>query len=370
VQIAAYIHVHRTRNPTGVGKHIIHMTSALAAQPDVSLTLLAPRRSLDAQGRIENCPELARLPLTTLPGSWRLIERTWTLLGRPRVERWAPQADWVYAPAETFVPTRRAKLAVTIHCVNWFERELPWHDEPEIRSRRRRLRLAWRPMLRRADRVLVVSAFLGARMSALFHVEPARLAVVGNGVEEAYFAAADQPVDRATLPTDRPYLLVVGGLTQRKGGPRVLAAARRLIERWPDARVLVAGRSEPALEREAASVPNVQHLGYVSSSAGLPRLLRGATAMLFLSRYETFGIPAVEAMATGTTPIVSQHAALPEVVGEGGVVVSDDAEAVCDAVLRLRDDESHRARLAAAGRARAAQFTWAACAARVRAAMG
>lgn len=359
MRVAAYIHAHRTRNPTGVGKHIIHMTSALAAMSDVSLRLVLPRRaSLYAES-------LARLDAVSLPASWKVMERLWTLTGRPRVERWTGAVDWVYCPAETYVPTRSAKLAATFHCVNWFERDLPWYDDAAIAARRRRLRIAWRPILRRAERLLVVSEFLGQRLVELFGVDASRLAVVGNGVEEAYFqAAAQQP------KADRPYLLIVGGLTQRKGAQQVLAAARALESRWPELRLRVVGRSEAPYEQAAAARSNIEHLGYVGSDGGLPMLMRGATALLFLSRYETFGIPAVEAMAAGTVPIVSQHAALPPIVGDGGLVVnSADSDAVAEAVLKLRDDTALRQRLAVAARQRAQQFTWQACAQHLRAAL-
>jgi glycosyltransferase involved in cell wall biosynthesis len=134
--------------------------------------------------------------------------------------------------------------------------------------------------------------------------------------------------------------------------------------------VWVAGASEPEFVAAAGAHPNVKHLGYRGIDTGLPELLRGAAALLFLSRYETFGIPAAEAMAAGTPAIVSHHAGLPEVVGPDGLVVDgDQPDDVADLVLRLIADAPFRADVVERGRRRSLDHTWANCADRVCAAL-
>ncbi|HYD55058.1 MAG TPA: glycosyltransferase family 1 protein, partial [Gemmatimonadaceae bacterium] len=271
-------------------------------------------------------------------------------------------AGWIYCPTEVFVATRRSRLATTAHCLSWFEPELPWYSNPETRSTRRRLRMAWGPVFRNSDLILTVSEFSRHRIAALMGVEEQRIVVVGNGVEDDYFDAGRSPPNQPVRP--RPYVAVVGGLSEAKGGHTVLAVARELLARRSETEIVVAGHTEPPFLRGAAELPNLVHLGYVSTASGLPRLLSGAVALLFLSRYETFGIPAAEAMAAGTPAIVSRFAALPEIVGDAGVVLeSDDLSEIVDRIVELERNDPLRRDLIARGLKRAARFRWSACAA-------
>ncbi|MGZ4152060.1 MAG: glycosyltransferase, partial [Actinomycetota bacterium] len=90
-----------------------------------------------------------------------------------------------------------------------------------------------------------------------------------------------------------------------------------------------------------------------------PALLGGATALVFPSRYEGFGLPVLEAMAVGTPVVTSSVSSLPEIADGAAVLVEpDDPRALADAIGRVVDDESFRARLRDEGLARAARFTW------------
>jgi len=89
-------------------------------------------------------------------------------------------------------------------------------------------------------------------------------------------------------------------------------------------------------------------------------IVRGATAMVFPSRYEGFGLPVLEAMGLGTPVLSSVAGALPEVVGDAAVKLPvEDAAAWVEAMLRILEDDEQRARLVEAGRKRVAEFTWA-----------
>lgn len=228
-----------------------------------------------------------------------------------------------------------------------------------------KLGLKWKVLagriLKHADRLLTVSEFTKQRLVELLGADEKRIVVIGKGVEDLYFERATPlAVD---LVRQRPYALVVGGLSVRKGGDIVLAVAKLLAERWPDIVIIVAGRSEPELAAAAFELKNVNFVGYVDDRT-LHSLLAHSICLLFPSRYEGFGIPAAEAMAAGAPVIVSTHPALAEVVGEVGFVGRTPEEMACQ-IARLERAPDHRAQLGELGRARARQFTWAACANRL-----
>lgn len=360
MNIVAYTQLGRTRNPTGVGKHIMFMTAALARHPAVRMELFAAHDQLTATGRAPAHSMLSALPVRSHPWAQRPLELAWLLGDFPDVSGLLKDADWLYCPSEVHIPVRRSRLAVTCHAP-----EVPRHDSPATM----RARALWRFRIWRicnsADVVLTVSEFAKQRLVELVGCRPEKIAVVGNGVERDYYAVAGQP----RRHDDRPYLLVVGGLTSRKSGHLILQLAKLLERKQPDLSIVVAGECEDVFA-EARGAPNVTLLGYTGVDR-LPHLMRNAVAMVFPSRYESFGMPVLEAMAAGTPAIVSDWAALPEVAGAAGIIVpGGDPEGMADWAVRLLEDEALRDRYAAAGRRRAAGFTWEACAERVAAALG
>lgn len=359
MRVAAYTHLHRTYAPTGVGQHLIRMIRGLGSWPGVDLTVIAPRRQLDETCRIPAENPLFGISARAIPLSHRCLEAMWQRLDFPKVDRWCNGADWVYTPSEAYIAVGRPRLAVTVHDMHAFEPNLPWSDTPAHRAFRRRWTEMFQPIIRRADRILTVSAFTERRLVELLGVDPQRIAVIGNGVDPIYF---DPPTGSSPVePQSGPYVVVVGGLTRRKGGDLVLDVAQALQRQMPPMRVRVVGQGEPELERQSAEFQNITLLGFVATER-LVHLLRGAVAMMFLSRYEGFGIPAAEAMAAGAPVIVSRWGALPEVVGDAGILVdAENTGEVVAAIRWLSVDTAVRGDLCARGRERAEQYRWGEC---------
>ena len=362
-RVLAYTQLARTYAPTtGVGRFVNNVVLGLAASGAADVELLISRRYVGPDGQLDPRTPLGGLPRRTFPLGERAAERLWKLTGLPRADRWCRDVDWLFVPAETYVPTR-VPTVLTVHDVRVLEPAgaFGYPSDAERRDWRRRFGL-WLPTaVRRAAAVVTVSEFSKRRIVELLGTDPAKVTVVGNGAEPAFFAAAD--ADPAGLPRAAagPYVLVIGGLRVARGGGWTLDVARRLAACGSPLTIVSVGRDEPALAAEAAGVPNVRLLGMQPDEV-MPGYARNAVALLFLSIYEGFGIPAVEAMAAGTPAVVANLTALPEVVGDGGIVVDPtNIEGVVATLEQLHADPGYRAGWAARGRARAAGFTWDAC---------
>ncbi len=359
LQLATYYQRIRLWKPTGVGKHILNMSEAISRLNGPLQSFHAVDDLKDAERRGVDLPFETPAPLS-IPIPRKFLEASWVSFRFPAPSMFGVEADWIYCPAEYFVPSgRHANLAVTIHCDNWFNPELPWYNDPDIAETRKRRWPLYKAITQRADKILCVSHFLKQRVVDFFKVDPARISVVGNGVEPVFFAPRSNAPHVSQHLHDSPYVVVLGGLTRRKGAQATLQVARELNRAAPDIKVTVVGTSEQVFLQEAHALPNVVSLGYVGVGEGLPSLLANAVALLFLSEYETFGIPAVEAMASGTPPIVSSKGALPEVVGSAGYVLKpgNELEAV-EAIIALNKNASYRDAQGAAAVERAKRFSW------------
>ena len=373
------IRVNQTTLPgTGVTRHVNAMLHALAARPGVEVELFASARSLDAAGRLPAESGVRDLPVHPYRLPEGASEKLRKLAGRPALDRHAAAShggagcDAVYSPADTVAACGTAKTLLTLHDPFALDPLFP-HPDTRSAARTRRRWAAWVPrMIESADVLLTVSAFSKSRIEHLLDTAGTPVEVVGNGVAPEFFAAAEIPVGdlkhafpRAPANPPGPYLLVLAGLCERKGAGHVLAVADELRRRGSELHVVVAGRSEPRFVAAAGRRANVTDLGPVPDSRLVP-LLRGAAGLLFLSLYEGFGLPAAEAMACGVPVIAADRTALPGVVGDAGVLLDPAATGeLADAALELAAGGALRDRMIAAGRRRAAAFTWDACADRL-----
>jgi glycosyltransferase involved in cell wall biosynthesis len=162
-----------------------------------------------------------------------------------------------------------------------------------------------------------------------------------------------------------PYLLYVGAHGPHKGYAEAFAVAAQLTERGLPHRLKVVGaiarRVKPLVTMElnrATHADRVDLLGFVPFDE-LVRLYAHADAVVVTSRYEGFGLPALEAMASGTPVVAFANSSIPEVVGDGGVLVPDgDVEAFAAAVRRVVTDDHRWTELSQAAAARASTFSW------------
>jgi alpha-1,3-rhamnosyl/mannosyltransferase len=214
----------------------------------------------------------------------------------------------------------------------------------------------------------VVSDFVRDELQACFPVPRAKIRVVHNGVSARFRPhSSDATCDVLTRYglVHGQYFAAVGTLEPRKNLHTALAAHARLPTavrcRFPLTLIGVEGwltdSLHVALERGLRE-GSVRRLGYVSDD-DIPVLTAGALAMVYPSVYEGFGLPVVEAMASGIPVLCSTAQALREVAGDAGIMRdAADVEGFTEAMQALIDDRALRERLIAAGSARARSFSW------------
>jgi len=210
--------------------------------------------------------------------------------------------------------------------------------------------------VRTSDRIVTVSGF--ARDEIVDHYPAARgkTVPIHNGVTLRDCDDGD-PVERRD---GRAFLLFVGALNPRKNLRTLIESYRRYRERTAEPQDLVlAGPDRDVFASGGLKrTTGVRTLGFVSE-AQLTWLYCNATAFVFPSLYEGFGLPILEAMGVGTPVVTSDRGAMAEVAGDAALLVDPERpETITDALARITTDSDLRTRLASAGPARASEFTW------------
>ena len=258
-------------------------------------------------------------------------------------------------------------IVVTVHDLSPI-RYPQTHPDSRVRAIEKYLPTA----VRRAEQIIVDSEFIKNEVVSHFRIDAEKVHAVHLGVTNAYAprSAGDvTPVLARYGLTYKGYLFAVGTLEPRKNLLQALDAHAALPERArKEAPLVFAGMKGWLAEdlqsriRAAEERGEVRWLGYVPPEA-LPALYAGARVFVYPSLYEGFGLPVLEAMASGVPVITSNQASLPEVAGDAALMIDPrDRDGLRDAMLRLLEDDAEVRRLAALGFAQAARFTWRACA--------
>ena len=264
--------------------------------------------------------------------------------------------DVVHYPATVPVPRVRGVARVVSLL------DVQHHELPAMFSvAERRLRAwAYDGAAREADLVLTISEH--ARRGIVEHLGVAaeRVWSIPLGVDhERFSVAGGGPPPALGLPAR--YVLYPANMWPHKNHARLLDAFASVDD---DELWLVLTGQAYGNERLLAGHARVRHLGHVPGG-DLAGLYRGATAVVFPSLFEGFGLPPLEAMACGVPVAASSRGALAEVCGDAALLFDpEDRDAIADAIGRVTREEPLRARLRAAGPGRAAGFTWAAAARR------
>jgi len=205
-------------------------------------------------------------------------------------------------------------------------------------------------LARRARIVITVSEFSRRELIEVLGVPPERIRVVPPGVDERFRPAVNSGPARARFGLAGPYVLALGTASARKNFRALEAIAQALRARGIE--LVVAGSDRSYMRGTGTSL---RRLGYVEEDL-LPGLYAGARAFVLPSLYEGFGLPCLEAMASGVPVVASSAGALPETVGDAGLIA--DGPDLPGAVLTVACDEHVAESLSAAGARRSAEFSW------------
>ena len=272
-------------------------------------------------------------------------EVLWEQVTFPRALR-KRRAALVHSP-DSFLPLRRpCPGVVTVHDLGFEEISGEISGTTGLKYR-----TFVRASARSAQRVICPSEFTAQDVARRYGVASERIRVVPE-------AAALQHGELE--PPPGPYLLAAGDLRPKKNLEALIDAFGKLRRRGLEHRLILAGADKglsAALSSQAGDYP-VEFPGFVSD-AELDALLRGADALVVPSLYEGFGLITLDAMERGCPVLLARAGALPETGGDAALLFDpyDTAELAVTLELVL-DDPAERARLSAAGKARAAEFSW------------
>jgi glycosyltransferase involved in cell wall biosynthesis len=333
--------------PGGIATATVELLRALAEAGDLDLVGVAARHRHPPPGAF-----VPPIPVRSLPLPRRILYETWQWLRWPPVERATGAVDVVH-DAGYVVPPSRAPLVATVHDLLFLDYpdHYTWHTRTVLR---RGLELA-----RRHARLIMCPSRTTMARCREAGIETERLRFVPWGVRGRTVDADAATSARARYGLDRPYVLFSGTVEPRKNLRRVIEAFRSLDR--SDVDLVLAGPQgwREDIETSLESLKGrARRLGFVPRP-DLDALYANAKAVVYPSLQEGFGLPVLEAMAQGAPVVTSAGTATEEVAGDAAVLVDPlDVDAIAAALGRLLDDGNLAARLGAAGRERAAGFTW------------
>ncbi len=329
---------------SGIGRATRELAHALAARDDLDLHLFAHSW---ARARFPAAPARARLHRLPIPGrALPLLHKVGLgadrLAGSVRVFHWT---DFVHAPLT------KARMVLTVHDLA-FLRDTRWHGANALVLRERTARA-----IAAAAAIVVPSQATAADLRTFAPTAPP--------VHVVPFGADHVPAATTTAPGD--HVLCLGTIEPRKNHLGLLAAWRRLPT--PRPKLVIAGRIGWECDAIVVALRDAVRDGLIewhadADDAVLWRLFATARLLVVPSHWEGFGFPPLEAMQLGV-PVVANDVAPLHELGDGvfGFADADNPEALASAIDRALRDEVWRRTAVAAGRQRAAAFTWRDCAA-------
>ncbi len=331
------------RAATGNERFTVELASALAARHDIDV-LAYVDRGVSWPDDAQPAPRLAELRLGRPQ-----LRIPFELPARARRDRLDLLQVAYVAPPISPVP-----LVTVVH-------DLSFEDRPDLYPRRTRLRLqsTVRRAARRSAAVVTGSDFTRGRLIDAYDLSPERVHRVRYGVAQRWRPIASDEAAGVLSNLDLPgrFVLAVGTAAPRKNLGRLVEAVARLRTAESDLGLVLVG---PAAS--GATEPWIRRLGYVSDDV-LRALYSTANVVAYVSLYEGFGLPVLEALACGATVVASDTTAVLEAAGDACVLVEPgSAESIGEGLSRALGDSTLREDLRGRAAGHLARFSWAECA--------
>jgi glycosyltransferase involved in cell wall biosynthesis len=370
MQHAARIGVDYTaavRQQAGIGRYtrnLMRMLARLDTENEYTLFVAGGWGVGDSLG-----PWPPNFRIRSVPIADRWLHILWQRLRLPvPIQVVTGPLDLFHSPDFVLPPLGRTPAILTVHDLSFLR--VPQFFVPGFRDY---LEKAVCRAVGQARRILADSESTRHDLVELLAVKPERVTVIYPGVEPRFRPVCDiETLGRVRAHYSLPerFILGLGTLQPRKNFEGLIEAFGRLLAVKGDASeelaglqlVIAGGRgwmyeSILALVERLGLGERVHFPGFVADD-DLPALYSLALAFAFPTWYEGFGLPVLEAMACGTPVVAARNSSLPEVVGEAGLLVEADPDAIADALDRLLVDETLRARLRHAGCEQARRFAW------------
>jgi len=345
-----------TAKPTGLGVYSINMINELARIHDDIVVWTVDDSALKVE------PSKIRLvlqPFRFLGDHLFQLRALWVEMILPSLIR-AEGVDVLYSTIPNGLASSRVPHVVTVH--DLIPLAFP-SDSP--RTVRWNFHYRIPRILDKAAWVIAVSDYTRQDVIKNYSVDPEKVVTVSEGFDrDNFFPGRDETVLRRYNLCHKGYILYVGSSTPRKNVAGLIRSYAQMAPRIAQQLVLVGPKSPLELHflreiiLEHRITDRVKLINYVPH-ADLPAIYSSATLFLFLSFYEGFGLPLLEAMACGTPVVASFATSLPEVAGDAAMLVDpNDLDAISGAVELLVNDEERLKHMKSKGLARSALFSW------------
>lgn len=352
----------------GIGRYVRELVAALAAlDRDTPYRLYVQGAHRD---KLPNSPG-ANFTWKASRISTEWSARIWHRARLPiPIELWTGRIDLFHA-TDFVLPPTRARTLLTVHDLSFVRR--PETAFPALKAY---LDQVVPRSIQRADHILADSQATKTDLIDVYAVQPDKVTVLLSGVDSRFQPVPDSEIERVRIKygiAHAPYLFNVGTVQPRKNYERLMQALATLPAPYADVQLVIAGGKgwlqDPiyqAVDRLKLS-ERVQFIGFADDK-DLPALYSGARAVPFVSLYEGFGLPVLEAMACGVPVVTSNVSSMPEAAGEAALLVDPESvDQIRDTMIRVLGDESLRADLIQRGLERAQSFTWRRAAEQLRA---
>jgi glycosyltransferase involved in cell wall biosynthesis len=341
-------------NPTGVERYAAELIKNFARMDSRNEYILYFRTK--PQPWFYDLPKNFSIKIMPFPKFWTQLRISWEMITHP--------VDVLFIPASALPLWHPRKSVVTVH-------DVAWRIFPGAFTKFMRRYLEWSTKfaVKKARKILAVSEATKKDLSKFYNINPAKVSVTPLGFDTGSFQprnyAEVQPVlDKYGLVYQK-YVLFVGTIQPRKNIVKLVEAFQKLRKEnhIEEKLAIFGGRGwlwEPIVKKikMVGLDGSIKYFDYASKE-DLPYLYAGAKLLTLPALYEGFGLPPLEAMASGVPVVVSNVSSLPEVVGEAGVLVNPDSvDSIAGGLLKVLIDANLREQMIAKGSEQSKKFSW------------